>query len=88
MGGHLYFSVLPHESLRLTRSPVFSKTLFTPAGIDIYLRRSSTSSVADAEEGNAVRSNLLGRIVAAVKASADKGVAKMAGEGFEVPGIV
>ena len=63
--------------------------MFTPAGIDVYLRKApaspASSSVGD-DTGR--RSALLGKIVAAVRGNGDGGVAKMAASGFEVPGIV
>ncbi|WWD17267.1 hypothetical protein CI109_101705 [Kwoniella shandongensis] len=65
----------------------FSKTLFTPAGIDIYLR-SSPSSANPASHDSSVRKALLEQIVGAVKVVEDEGVAKLAQGGFEVPGIV
>nr|XP_018262945.1 uncharacterized protein I303_04434 [Kwoniella dejecticola CBS 10117]OBR85103.1 hypothetical protein I303_04434 [Kwoniella dejecticola CBS 10117] len=65
----------------------FSKTLFTPAGIDIYLRSSPNTSLP-ASKDTAIRADLLRRIVTAVKAQEGGGVGKLAEGGFEVPGIV
>jgi hypothetical protein len=52
----------------------FSKTLFTPAGLDVYMRRPL------AEAGDAGRTQLE-RIVEAITASMDKTIAQMASEG-------
>jgi hypothetical protein len=57
----------------------FSKTLFTPAGLDIYMRRPL------AEAGDAGRVQLES-IVEAIIASTDKTVAQMASEGGFVVG--
>ncbi|WVQ80760.1 hypothetical protein IAT38_002865 [Cryptococcus sp. DSM 104549] len=65
----------------------FSKTLFTPAGIDIYLR-SSPSAPNPESKNSAVRKKLLDQIVAAVKDVGEGGVGTMAQKGFEVPGVV
>ncbi|WRT66405.1 uncharacterized protein IL334_003361 [Kwoniella shivajii] len=65
----------------------FSKTLFTPAGIDIYLRASPNTANPNSQD-TAIRANLLQEIVKAVKGVQEGGVGEMAQEGFEVPGIV
>jgi hypothetical protein len=66
---------------------VFSKTLFTPAGIDVYLRKSPTSPRPNSDN-ETVRRDLVAQIVEAVKGVEDGRVGKMAAEGFEVPGVV
>ena len=70
-----------------SRNSDFSKTLFTPAGIDIYLRK-SPSALMSRSDDTAIRSQLLERIATAVKAIDHGDVAKMAIGGFEVPGVV
>ncbi|WWC70023.1 uncharacterized protein I206_103967 [Kwoniella pini CBS 10737] len=65
----------------------FSKTLFTPAGIDIYLRSSPDTSLP-ASKDPAIRSELLKQIVSAVKTIQEGGVSKLAEGGFEIPGVV
>ncbi|KAK8864435.1 hypothetical protein IAR55_001684 [Kwoniella newhampshirensis] len=65
----------------------FSKTLFTPAGIDIYLRSSPSAPQPESHDTN-VRQTLLDQIVFAVKAVDDEGVTKLAQGGFQVPGTV
>ncbi|OCF40372.1 hypothetical protein I317_05807 [Kwoniella heveanensis CBS 569] len=65
----------------------FSKTLFTPAGIDIYLR-TSPSNPQSTSKDPATRKQLLESIVAAVGVVDDEGVKSLAKGGFEVPGVV
>ncbi|WVF71492.1 hypothetical protein IAT40_006298 [Kwoniella sp. CBS 6097] len=65
----------------------FSKTLFTPAGIDIYLR-TSPSNPQPAATDPAIRKHLLESIVAAIGVVEDQGVKSLAKGGFEVPGVV
>ncbi|WVQ99434.1 hypothetical protein IAU59_006569 [Kwoniella sp. CBS 9459] len=65
----------------------FSKTLFTPAGIDIYLRTAPSNPRPTATDP-AVRKQLLDSIVAAVRVVEDEGVRSLAKGGFEVPGVV
>ncbi|WVQ67618.1 uncharacterized protein L199_005821 [Kwoniella botswanensis] len=65
----------------------FSKTLFTPAGIDIYLRSSSSYPSQDSQD-TAIRSDLLKKIVSAVSEISEGGVSELARSGFEIPGIV
>lgn len=57
----------------------FSKTLFTPAGVDIYLRTPS-------EVDSPAKQALLDRIVKAVQAS--EGISALTKDGFHVPGVV
>lgn len=66
---------------------VFSKTLFTPAGVDVYIRASTKDAKPEAKDTKA-RADLLAKIVQAVKANEDQTVVKLAGGGFEVPGVV
>lgn len=74
----------------LTISSVFSKTLFTPAGVDIYIRRSPAAPppVSGDEADQNARKDLLASIVKAVQANEDEGVRTLSGKGFAVPGIV
>ncbi|WWC89299.1 uncharacterized protein L201_004220 [Kwoniella dendrophila CBS 6074] len=65
----------------------FSRTLFTPAGIDIYLRTSPNTSLA-ASKDKSIRAELLKNIVTAVNSIEEGGISKLAEGGFEVPGIV
>ncbi|WWC94231.1 hypothetical protein V866_001071 [Kwoniella sp. B9012] len=65
----------------------FSKTLFTPAGIDIYLRSSSSYPPQNSQD-TAIRSDLLKKIVSAVSEMSEGGVSELARSGFEIPGIV
>jgi hypothetical protein len=64
---------------------VFSKTLFTPAGIDIYIRLSPTEQGAASTEQ---RQELLENVVRAVQASKADGLGELAKKGFQVPGVV
>ncbi|WVW83948.1 hypothetical protein I302_105971 [Kwoniella bestiolae CBS 10118] len=66
----------------------FSKTLFTPAGIDIYLRSSSLPEPNSNSQDTTIRSDLLKKIVSAVSEISEGGVSALARGGFEVPGIV
>ena len=65
---------------------VFSKTLFTPAGIDIYIRSSPTqaSNGATTEQ----RQEVLEKVITAVQASKAEGLGELAKKGFQVPGVV
>lgn len=65
---------------------VFSKTLFTPAGIDIYIRSSlnQTGNGASTEQ----RQELLEKVITAVQASKAEGLGELAKKGFQVPGVV
>ncbi|RXK35024.1 hypothetical protein M231_07727 [Tremella mesenterica] len=60
----------------------FSKTLFTPAGIDIYLRSTSSSPTSE------TRAQLRSEIVEALYRVDDPFVAELAKSGFEIPGTV
>ncbi|CAD6564732.1 MAG: hypothetical protein TREMPRED_000259 [Tremellales sp. Tagirdzhanova-0007] len=67
----------------------FSKTLFTPAGIDIYLRTSPSASPAQmSTDTMAVRNHLLESIVAALKTNGHETVRRMVQDGLTVPGMV
>ncbi|ORY33978.1 hypothetical protein BCR39DRAFT_518005 [Naematelia encephala] len=63
----------------------FSKTLFTPAGIDIYIRASPSATVPASTEA---RIALRDKLVSLLKNNEDQGVVKLADGGFEVPGTV
>lgn len=65
---------------------VFSKTLFTPAGIDIYIRTAPSSSGTQATE--AQRQELLEKVIKAVKGVKADGLGDLAQKGFQVPGLV
>nr|ODN97581.1 hypothetical protein L204_02999 [Cryptococcus depauperatus CBS 7855] len=65
----------------------FSKTLFTPAGVDIYIRKSPSVS-NPASEDNVARTTLLKRITEAVQAAEDETLRRLTSKGFEVPGTV
>ncbi|KAK4688154.1 hypothetical protein P7C73_g1958, partial [Tremellales sp. Uapishka_1] len=65
----------------------FSKTLFTPAGIDIYLRSSPTDPKPTSTD-HEIRANLVERIRAELIKVEEGGVGKLAAGGFEVPGVV
>ena len=69
---------LPRPSSRA----VFSKTLFTPAGIDVYIR-----STAGSNPDSAARQTLVDRIVQIVKANEDGGVKALTQGGFNIPGV-
>lgn len=87
MGSHLsVLLVLGPVKCRLTMYTVFSKTLFTPAGIDIYIRSSPAqgSNGASTEQ----RQELLGKVITAVQASKAEGLGELAKKGFQVPGVV
>ncbi|RSH87331.1 hypothetical protein EHS25_003240 [Saitozyma podzolica] len=63
----------------------FSKTLFTPAGIDIYVRPSRQSDTADVvPPPQDARNELVGRIAAALQGATEE-VVQLASGGFEVP---
>ncbi|KAK6910043.1 hypothetical protein I203_104072 [Kwoniella mangroviensis CBS 8507] len=68
----------------------FSKTLFTPAGIDIYLRSPSSASSEPnpSSQDTTIRSDLVKKIVSAMSEISQGGVSELARSGFEVPGIV
>ena len=59
--------------------------MFTPAGIDIYLRSIPRSADSDVVINDAVRSALRDRIAEVIKSNTDPEVKKLAAEGFEVP---
>ncbi|ORX36624.1 hypothetical protein BD324DRAFT_626599 [Kockovaella imperatae] len=62
----------------------FSKTLFTPAGIDIYIRRKSDTDATDVPpEKNTQLRNM---IVQAIQANNHEAITKLAKDGFDVPG--
>jgi len=65
---------------------VFSKTLFTPAGIDIYIRSSPTQTGNGASTEQ--RQELLEKVITAVQASKAEGLGELAKKGFQVPGVV
>ncbi|WVN88356.1 uncharacterized protein L203_103562 [Cryptococcus depauperatus CBS 7841] len=65
----------------------FSKTLFTPAGLDIYIRKSPSVSNPGSED-NVARTILLKRITEAVQAAEDETLRRLTSKGFEVPGTV
>lgn len=75
-------AVLLLTRIRLTHSSTvdFSKTLFTPAGLDIYMRQ-PLAAAGDAGKAQ------LEDIVAAITASTDKTVALMAKDGGFVVGL-
>jgi hypothetical protein len=62
---------------------VFSKTLFTPAGIDVYIRSTEGSN-----PDSATRQTLVDRIVQVVKENEDGGVKSLAQGGFDIPGVI
>jgi hypothetical protein len=64
---------------------VFSKTLFTPSGLDIYIRNSPSAPTAAAADLG-VRADLVRRIASALGQLEEVG--ELAKGGFEVPGIV
>lgn len=74
-----------YEEYTLLTLVVFSKTLFTPSGLDIYIRNSPSAPKAAAED-LAVRADLVRRIATAL--GQVEGVSELAKGGFEVPGIV
>lgn len=68
---------------------VFSKTLFTPAGIDIYVR--STPSASEDQRvttSTKQRQALLEKVIAAVHGVENRDVAELAKKGFQIPGVV
>lgn len=76
----------------LTERIVFSKTLFTPAGIDIYIRSAPNQLAQQTGEGSRgwseeQRQEVLERVINALQAQ--KGVVgELAKKGFQVPGVV
>jgi hypothetical protein len=62
---------------------VFSKTLFTPAGIDIYVR-----TLPGQNPDTPKRQALVDRIVEAVKRNEDDVIRKLSQDGFGVPGVL
>jgi hypothetical protein len=87
VGRHLSACPLSRLIARADARSVFSKTLFTPAGVDVYIRASTQDAKPQAMDTK-VRADLLAKIVQAVKGNEDQGVAKLADGGFEVPGVV
>jgi hypothetical protein len=95
MGSHLYvFLSLPHNTTPTKAeksdeaeayNTVFSKTLFTPAGIDIYIRSSPSQEGGGTTEQ---RQELLEKVINAVQASKADGLGELAKKGFQVPGVV
>lgn len=81
---------ITHE--RADRRLVFSKTLFTPAGIDIYVRSTPSTQAQQTGEGSMggseeQRQEVLERVISALQAQ--KGdVGELAKKGFQVPGVV
>jgi hypothetical protein len=63
----------------------FSKTLFTPSGIDIYIRSSPSGSTKPTTEQ---RQELLEKVIAAVQGCKVGEVGGLAKKGFQVPGVV
>lgn len=62
---------------------VFSKTLFTPSGIDIYVR-----PLPGQNPDTPKRQALVDRIVESVMRNEDEGITKLAQDGFGVPGVL
>ena len=62
---------------------VFSKTLFTPAGIDVYVRPLSGQNPDTPK-----RQALVDRIVDVVKRNEDDGIKTLSKDGFGVPGVL
>jgi hypothetical protein len=76
---------LPSErKASLTDNGVFSKTLFTPAGIDIYLR----TTPGKAGTGQGSRRAVLETIITKLGEIPNENVRSIARDGFEVPGVV
>ena len=63
----------------------FSKTLFTPSGIDIYIRSSPSGGSTPTTEQ---RQELLEKVIVAVQGCKVGGVGELAKKGFQVPGVV
>jgi hypothetical protein len=63
----------------------FSKTLFTPSGIDIYIRSSPSATLSPTTEQ---RQDLLEKVIVAVQGCKVGGVGELAKKGFQVPGVV
>jgi hypothetical protein len=82
-------SVALHRGLsswkRAKKSLVFSKTLFTPAGIDIYIRSVPGKTTSPTTEERQV---LLDKVIGAVQGSSERVIAELAKGGFQVPGVV
>jgi hypothetical protein len=63
----------------------FSKTLFTPSGIDIYIRSSPSATSSPTTEQ---RQELLEKVIVAVQGCKVGVVGELAKKGFQVPGVV
>lgn len=85
MGSHLY---VPLPKIKVdTRMLIldFSKTLFTPSGIDIYIRASPSGGTQPTTEQ---RQELLDKVIIAVQGCKVGEIGDLAKKGFQVPGVV
>ncbi|ODN94245.1 hypothetical protein L198_05101 [Cryptococcus wingfieldii CBS 7118] len=88
---HSHWEVLGHGSDEASglewAVTFFSKTLFSAAGIDVYVRKAASSTTSEVADEAACRA-LLDRVVHAVQSAGDERVTTLAQGGFPVQGAM